>query len=184
MRGKKEINFPFEFEYSHEGQFKKEFGVKVQAPGIDQFDIHNKMVAFASDAEVGLAIKFSKVKREDRQTDEEDIAKSAPETDAEMAQRVIGVYSMGLGPEAFPIFMSFIKKTLTNNPKLASIGETNVPITDLVWNAIDNAGGMDAVALVLMSFAGFFLKQPEEVKSGKANGSSSQPTLRLVPEGP
>ena len=184
MRGQKVITFPFEFEYSHEGQFKKEFGITVRAPGIELFNVHNKMIAFASEAEVGLAIKFSRVNRDKPEAaDEEEAKPKAPETDEEMVQRVIGAYSMGLGSEAFPNFMLFLKTTLTNNSRLATIGDTKIPVTDLVWNAIDNAGGMDAINMILRSFAGFFLKQPDSQASEKANGSNSPPTLRLVPEG-
>ena len=173
MRGQRLVQFPFEFEYSEGGQFKTEFGVTLTAPGLAQIKVHSQMTAWAKRAELGLATQMSGMKRPTGEAAEA-VVDEAPETDEEMADRVTTVFAMGLGEEKYPEFLDYVKRVLTNNPALARVGETQVPITDGVWMSLDQNGGMSAVLMLVAGFASFFLANGQR-NSGKTNGNSLQP---------
>jgi hypothetical protein len=191
MKGEKQITFPFSFKYSEAGVFKEEFGVTVRAPSLDQFAVHTAMVAFAAEAGqknqiAGMAafgalpegVIASMVKA---RGDQEQL-NSAPETDDEMATRVIGQFASGLGSERFPRFMDFLLKALKNNPRLASVGDGKVPLTDATIQSICDVGGMDAVNVVMATFAGFFLEpvaSPSKNATGEDTPASQQSALAV-----
>lgn len=178
----KAIEFDFEFQYSDKGQFAAEQVITLQAPSFADFGIHTTMTGYAKAAEVGTAVALSAFRREDRQ-DLSSVAEETPasvESDAQMAERVIGVYAMGLGSDKFPAFMDHVRKILTNNPRLARVGETNQPIVDDVWRSIADKGGMDAINLVIAGFAGFFLTAAPS-RSQNANGADSPTTSPSAP---
>lgn len=177
MRGKKLVQLPINFKYSDAGAFKEDCAVTISAPALDQFKVHSKMMAFASEAETNLAIKFASVERPKSDAPEPEKEEQKEETDEEMADRVLGIYAMGLGTEKFPEFMEYVKAVLTGNSKLASVGDTNIPLRAESWDSIDLEGGLEAVSLLIATFAGFFLGQPVG-KSEGTNGSNSPPSQR------
>ena len=181
MRGTKQITFPFEFQYSEGGSFKKEFAVTLRAPSLGQFKVHNQMTAYAWMAEIGIAARFADIKRPEPSAPDasEPQEPAAEETDQDKATRAMSVFAMGLGAEKYPEFVDFLKAKLTRNAALARVGDTSVALTDEVWESIEAEGGMDAVMLILGSFAGFFLRTADSATtSAKGNGSSLAPGSR------
>jgi hypothetical protein len=198
MRGTRLLHLPVSFKYSDGGKYAEDSAVTLQAPSLDNFAIHTKMVAYATQAMMAnekeqmqmlaeLGDTLDKILKSRDAMREQAIAEGKVEADAEaaetddaMAARVMSTYARGLGPDRFPAFMEFVKKTLTNNAKLARVGETKVPLRDESWEDIDAKGGMDAVNIVLAGFAGFFLRTVGS-ESRDANGNSSQPTSPSLP---
>lgn len=186
MKGEKQVTFPFEFKYSDGGVFKTDYGITVRAPSLNQFAVHTAMVAFAAEADranqaAGL-VAFSSISAEQLSTllksrgDNGSGDEAAPvESDRDMANRVIGQFASGLGSEKFPKFMEFLLKTLKNNAKLATVGDTKIPLTDATVDSIAEIGGMDAINLILASFAGFFLPD-QAAQSPKPNGGDTPTT--------
>jgi len=177
IKGEIQVHLPFEFDYSDGGTMKKETMITVRAPSFADFKIHNAMVGRAKSAEVGTAVALSGFKRSADDASPAPAASEREESDAEMVDRVIGVYAMGLGDEKFSTFMEFVKATLTNNPRLAAVGETKIPIKDAVWEQIGLKGGMDAVNLIISAFAGFFLTD-QRSRSLRETGESSSTSSR------
>jgi hypothetical protein len=193
MRGSRTIYLPINFRYSEGGAFKEDCAVTLTAPSLENFAIQTKMVAYATQAlreaekeqlqflaeagDVLEKILKSRAELQEAAAAEaaEEAATQAAETDDAMATRVIGMFARGLGPDKFPAFMEFLKKTLTNNAKLARVGDTKVPLKDETWNDIDEKGGMSAVNIILATFAGFFLPTAAS-PSAEASGNSSRPT--------
>lgn len=185
MRGTRLVHLPINFRYSDNGTFKEDCAVSLSAPSLDQFSVHNAMVAYASEATrnndkeqaltfaaMAPALETLKKFREEAISTEVEVA-PAEETDEQRTTRVVEFYAQGLG-EKFPAFMEYLKKTLTNNPKLARVGDTKQPLRDESWEDIASKGGMDAVLMVFAGFAGFFLKEAARTKSQEANGSNSR----------
>lgn len=174
MRGEAIVTFDFEFEYSNKGTFEKEFAIKVKAPSLPDHRTHLRMVALAQAAQVGVAINFSKLERRPTAVEAE-LALAEPEDEIEAederTDRVLSTFASGLGPDKFADEMEALKKALTKNARLASIGETGLPITDEVWMTIAEAGGAAAIDRVLAAFLGFFLDAPS--KSPSKNGKNS-----------
>lgn len=170
-RGEKLLTLDFEFSFSLNGETAKEFAVKLRAPGLDQFRVHNRMAGLVAKCQVGLTQAFANLQRPENAPAPDD---DKPETDQEAADRILQTLSMGLGPDAFADEMEWVKRTLTKNPKLASVGDTGVPLNDLVWESIGNEGGISAVNLVIAHFVGFFLDSPAKSPSG--TGSAKQLT--------
>ena len=50
MRGTRLVHLPINFRYSDNGTFKEDCAVSLSAPSLDQFSVHNAMVAYASEA--------------------------------------------------------------------------------------------------------------------------------------
>ena len=180
-----QIILPFEFRYSDKGGFHTEHAVTVRAPSLPDFAVHNSMVGYAKAAEIGTAVAFSAFRQKMADVVAEDTASDVPEpaeTDQEMADRVLGVYATGLGAEKFPALMEYLKKALTNNSRLASVGDTTKPLDDKVWNNIAEQGGMDAINIIIATFANFFLSAPRSA-SRKETGddlSTSSPSDRVL----
>lgn len=201
-KGEKQVILPFEFKFSNKGVWGQEFAITLKAPALADFAVHNRMVAFTSKARTQLmrdeAATFSmmppatiealmKARADYAKKDEaeEAEAEKPEESDSDMAERVMGLYASGLG-DAFPEFVEFLKKALTNNARLASIGDTKQPVTDLVWDEIDKneRGGLEAINMILAGFANFFLSAQQSrsaSESGEkpATGSSSDTRAAL-----
>ena len=185
-KGERQIILPFEFKFSDKGKWAVEHCITLQAPSLADFGVHNKMVGFASKAittaQRNEAVMFSSINSDvlgkiiaaraefeaERKASQEENAEPEQETDEAVAERATQMFAAGLD-DKFPDFMEFLKKTLTNNPRLARIGDTQAPIVDGVWEELNKHGGMEAVNLVLMSFANFFLQAPQS-KSTNASG--------------
>jgi hypothetical protein len=185
-RGQKLVTLDFEFEYSKGGKFEKEFAVTLKAPSLDLFAVHNYHVSMAESVELGLAAKFSRFERRAVSDAERDaaIAKQeeaqAVETDDDAAKRIISQYASGMEPDAFASFVEKVKKTLTGNPKLATIGETTIPITDAVWDDIASKGGLDAVMQIIAGFLGFFDTARKSASPTGKNSRAGQPSEAAV----
>jgi hypothetical protein len=171
MRGQKIVTFPFEFPYSQDGKFLSEFAVTLRAPSLDQFQVHTAMTAFVKASEVGVSVAFSGFKMPDRPASEVVAAAPAPETEEQMVERVISTLSTGLGPDRFPQFMDYVMSKLKRNAKLATIGETNIPLDDATLSAIAEKGGMDAINLLVASFADFFFAGAPSKSASKSGDS-------------
>jgi hypothetical protein len=184
MKGEKQVTFPFSFKYSEGGIFKEEFGVTIRAPSLDQFAVHTVMVAYAAESgkknQADAMVAFGAlpaatlevmVKARGEQAEQDGPA--PVETDAEMADRVIGHFASGLGSDRFPAFMAFVLKTIKNNPKLATVGDGKIPLTDATVDSIVAHGGMDALNLMMATFAGFFLQEAPST-SQKPIGDNTQ----------
>lgn len=190
MRGQRLIELPVKFRYSENGQSKEECAVMVQAPGLDQFAVHNKMVAYAAEAlrkvqmeeaallaSMGSALDIIMKARAEIDQNAEPVAEPKPESLFDMTTRVMETYAKGLGHEKFPDFMDYLKKVLTNNPKLARVGETKIAIRDESWDDINERGGMEAVSIILAAFADFFLQRASQAGASREQiGNSSRPT--------
>jgi hypothetical protein len=186
-QGEKVVIFDFQYKYSDSGQFKEEFAVTVRAPSLADFSIHNVMTAYAAEAQqnnqaAGMKM-FSSISSEqldamfkERRANRDGEQTDLVELDTDMVTRVISTYAAGLGAEKFDRFMAFLKKTLTGNPRLVTVGETKIPLKDAEWEAIAQAGGMDAITQIMATFAGFFLEALPS-KSPSANGDASQASL-------
>jgi hypothetical protein len=184
MRGTKQVTLPISFQFSNAGKLEEDCMVTLQAPGLDSFSIHNHMVAFAAEAQRNsmadeaamlqklgpLLDKILEAKAEQQASEEE--PQEIPEE--QKAEQVISTYAKGLGSEKFPAFMEYVKKALTNNAKLARVGDTKVPLNDEVWLNIEKAGGMEAATLIIAGFAGFFLK---DLADGASTGKSGKSAL-------
>lgn len=184
MRGETMLTLDFEFEFSHNGEVQKEFAVKLRAPGLDQYAIHNRMAGLASEAQVGLAQRYSKIERPKAADIAEAVAAAEQavdqETESEAAARVLDAFATGLGPERFAETMDWLRRTLTGNAKLASIGDTGTPIRDKVWESIADQGGLDAVNLILGTFIAFFMDGPARSRKGGGSGKPSTPPSGAV----
>lgn len=193
-KGEKQVILPFIFKFSDKGKFSEEHCITLRAPSLADFAAHNKMVSYASaaitTAQRNEAVMFSSIgsdvldkilaARAEMQKEMDKDAEPEPETDEEVAGRVTQMFAAGLG-DKFPDFMDFIKKTLTNNARLAAIGDTKVPITDAVWDELNKEGGMEAVNLVLMSFANFFLPAQPSRSQSESGDEKSTTSSRDIP---
>lgn len=186
MRGTRLVQLPCNVRYSENGTFKEDCAITLTAPSLDQFSLHNTMVTYAMSAsravEKDQMLTFASldpaaiavITKARAEAQAEAPSEPVPETDAERTSRVISHYAQGLG-DKFPAFMDFLKKSLTNNPTIARIGDTKNPIRDETWNDLAEKGGMDAVNMIFAGFAGFFLKETAST-SRDENGNSSRPT--------
>lgn len=180
MRGEKTIEFEFPIRYSENGEWNEATAVTVRAPGLDKFSIHSKMQSYVARA----VFEFAKAN--------EHLRKGAPtgsasvEDDAEVEdeaanaddQDVLVIMQMAMGVDDYAAFADFVRKTLTNAPRLASIGDSKQPIKDETWLSIEEAGGLEAVHKIISEFCGFFF---DALKSQKKSGqnkpiTSSSPT--------
>jgi len=202
QKGRKVLILPCEFRYTAKapgGQatFLTEHAVTVCAPSLAHFAIHSRMIGFAKAASATFqreqAIAFSAMKPEAietmmraRKAMAADAAQAGvveaeelpPETEVEMADRVMDYFATGLGPDRFPEFWDWLKKVLTGNPRLAFVGDaeggrTGSALNDGEWNAIDQAGGMEAINIILAGFADFFLTGVAPSKSASTTGTES-----------
>ncbi|MDX2308084.1 MAG: hypothetical protein NW216_07595 [Hyphomicrobium sp.] len=156
MRGEKIVEFEKPFLYSFNGQFEEATSITVRAPGLPHLAVHAKVQAALARA----ILAFPRPDRKpdaadegvDHGEDESDGASgAAPEIDA------LQVLAAGYDENGYADFLKWLKRTLTNQPKLAFVTGTDCPVTDEVWDSISEEGGLDAVFKVLSAFVGFFL---------------------------
>lgn len=179
MRGEKTLSFEFTFPYSENGGYAEANTITIRAPGLGKFHVHSTMQAYVMDAISTLQAKRAAI--ESMARDGEDDGK--PADDEADPAGVWQMMAMGLGVEKFPKFAEYVTKVLTNAPKLASIGEGKVALSDEVWTALEDNGGIEAIHEVLGTFVGFFLESPKSARR-TGNGSSTtsaSPTRASTP---
>lgn len=182
MRGETTVELGFTFEYQqsvgeNRGAADAD-SVTVRAPGLSKFKVHTAMVAYVSQAMVGMMKALSGVNAQTGQADE---AAERPEGD----QDVMQIMAMGLSDEKFSEFCDFVRKVLTREPKLAFVGD-NQPLNDDTWEAIAEAGGLEAVMKILGAFTDFFmaaqLKSAERTGNGTSISSASPTQASALPK--
>ena len=168
MRGEKVIDFGFTFKYSDGGEFQEASEIVLRAPGLDKFDVHTSMKAWTGKA----MLNFAQIARGETVSDEQ-IEQESPDNTTD-DQDVMQMMSMGLNVDEFPKFAAYVRKVLTNSKKLATVGQTDIPLTDATWIDIENQGGMEAVFKIMSDFTGFFLGA---LTSKGQNGDGKSATL-------
>lgn len=176
MRGEKTIKFDFPIRFPENGTWGESDFITVRAPGLGKFDVYNTMRAYVGKAVVNITKINDGRKKDDDITPDDDEAVT-PAKDDKDEQDVMMIMSMGLDVETFPKFAHYVQKVLTNAPKLATIGENRVAITDEAWLSIEDQGGMEAISKVMSEFTGFFF---DALGSPKKNGSA-KPTGSVMP---
>ena len=180
MRGEKTVTFDFNFEYSHDGNFVEANTITLRAPGLGKFDVHNTMQAYVSKAVVSFAAQLRDANKgqPDQSTDDEDVSDtSEPDDDKD----VMVIMAMGLDLDVYPKFAAYVQRVLTNTPKLATIGDTKVPITDAVWSSIEERGGIEAANKIMSEFTSFFF---DALGSKKASGKGKPLSSASPSKGP
>lgn len=174
MRGEKTITLEFPVNYSSKGAFLESDKITLRAPGFAKFDVHSTMTAYVGEAMKGF------ITIREQMTAAQAAAEAGDEDENEKPddedRDVMQLMAMGLGIEKYPAFALYLKKILTNAPKLATIGEQNDPISDEVWMEIENAGGVDGANRIFSEFTGFFfdsLGKKLDKKSGRSSATSS-----------
>lgn len=181
MRGEKTIEFEVPFRYSTGGVYSETTTVTIRAPGLGKFDVHNKMQAYVMEAMFALAKQaaemrgFAEAKKAAEAGDDEEAPKDQPDPPG---SEIMDQISVGLGHAKYPEFAGYVKRMLTNAPKLATVGEDRQPLTDEVWEAIEETNGTSAAMDILGSFASFFVNALGSKKPiGSArSATSSSPT--------
>lgn len=176
MRGTKKIEFGFSFEFSENGAYASTNTVAVTAPSIASFGVHQHMRASVVEALFGAAKRAAELhgiaEARRRAIDEDEAAAASAEQVVPTGSETLDQIALGLGPDKFTAFAAYVRSVLTNNAKLARVGQGNTPITDEVWERIEEAGGMEAVAEIIGTYAVFFVPSPT---SRTPSGTSSHP---------
>lgn len=183
MRGTKKIEFDFAFEFSEGGSYVSANCVTVTAPSIAAFGVHQHMRASVVASLFGAAKMAAELhgvaEARRRAIDEEEAAAASSEPIIPTGAETLDQIALGLGPEKFTAFAAYVRGVLTNNAKLARVGQGSTPITDETWERIEEAGGMEAVAEILGTFAGFFVPSPTSpMRSGTSSAHSSSSDSR------
>lgn len=180
MRGEKTVTFDFNFEYSHDGNFVEANTITLRAPGLGKFDVHNTMQAYVSKAVVSFAAQLRDANKgqPDTSDNDEDVSDTSEQDED---KDVMVIMAMGLDLDVYPKFASYVQKVLTNTPKLATIGDTKMPITDAVWASIEERGGIEAANKIMSEFTSFFF---DALGSKKANGKGKHHSSASPSKGP
>lgn len=185
MKGENTVEFDFTFQYSRGGKFEEGHSITIRAPGLGKYDVHTTMTAYVGRA----ALAFAKLASSDSGQPAPHADSSAeadqPSGEDQDEQDVMQLMAMGLGVEEFPKFAMYLKRVLTGTPKLARVTDTDVGISDEIWESLEANGGMDAVHRVMSDFTGFFLGSMA-ARQQKPNGaapahSSASPTKAPSP---
>lgn len=168
--------------------------VTLRAPALGKLDVHSTMKTFVEDGLAGFQVKQAQLARAagiDLQAEQQKFLEAQraaqderPETeteddDEEDPAENMAIMASGLGRTEYPEFVRYVKKVLTDCPKLADIGsdENGKPyaISDDFWNRLDQIdGGMDAAMRIMGAFADFFIASPtSRKKSGKKKSTTS-----------
>jgi hypothetical protein len=173
MGGTKEVTFEKPFLYSEGGTFEESNSITVREPGLDLFHIHGRMQSITMKS----VFKFANSERQKIQEEEETTGEAVDPS--KRSVDALAIVAAAYDEEDYAKTIAWMKKTLTNQPKLAFVTGTKVPVTDEVWESLEAEGGVDAVMSVLSEFAGFFFRRLEPSKSasgGSASGGSASPT--------
>ena len=179
------IEFPFSFQFPNGGIQDLSSAVTVCEPSYDNRHVYRRMQAGLGDwAKAYMLMQAElRAKTGDKSTevDEAPVQASEAQADTESDTDIINQMRIVLGTSGFEELANYIQKELTNNRSLAYVGSDlttlvrdRVPVTDLVWMNIANAGGMQAIDRVLSAFINFFLPgQPSEKSERVTRGSTS-----------
>lgn len=188
MHGETVITFDEPFQYSKNGNFEPATTITLRAPGLGKRHVHYTMGAFVMEAIGELQNRRASLLASAGATDPmptssnsldvDDAAPAKPEPE-EDPLGFWQIMKMGLGPDKFPRFADYVMRELTGTPKLATVGDTGIPLTEAVWESLVETNGMDAPERIMGTFTGFFLASPKSKKpSGGATSASS--SLRPV----
>ena len=175
MRGTKTITFDKPFLYSRGGTFEEATEITVRAPGMTLIRVHARVESAVARA----ILAFPRPEKREEQTDDEHEEAVTEAGKAEID--ALQVLAAGLGADDYGDTLVWLKKTLTNQPRLATItGTDNLAITDEVWDSIEEESGTDAALKVLSAFVGFFLerlnKEPPKPNGAAASAGSASVT--------
>lgn len=177
-RGETVVTFDFEFTYSSGGQFVPTNRVVVRAPGLALLDVHAAMKSHVAQAQKGMLDFIIKTQQA---RDAAGVSDEQPDEEPEQEPDVMQLMSMGLAPEDYVKFMTFVKKVLSNRVSLAFVGDpaAPTPVTEEVWDQIERLGGMPAFEKLVNAFTGFFFvglnpqTSPPKTGNGASPGSAS-----------
>lgn len=173
MRGTTTIEFDFEFTYQEtagkDRKLAKTNTVTLCAPSLQDFALHTFMVRSLKAGGIGFATAIQGLIKDQGDGVEDDDDAAADEN----PMRAIDLLAVGLGDD-FDTFCARVKKELTNKKRLAYVGDEH-PLKDQTWDAIAEAGGLDAVMQIISAFADFFMAAPSksQKKTGKGVSTSS-----------
>lgn len=181
-KGVKTIDLGFEIAYSVKGQFVRTNTITVREPGLGKYEVWAAMKSFVTQAQPAIlevAAKAQAAAAAAGHVPEPD-PEVQPETEGEDDERDIMTWmALGLGDKKFQDYFRYVKTALTNAPRLATVGDSEQPITDEVWLEIDEKGGMEAVTRIMSEFTGFFFGGQQ--KSAKPNGGATSPSSPSPP---
>lgn len=178
MRGEKVVTFDFDITYPNgQGGYETTREIRLRAPGLGKSEVFFTLKAYASKAVTGFAKIQSEIqqgRKKDASDDDED---ETPKKDAKQDD-VDTMYLMasGLDIPTFAQFSNYLRRAITNTPKLASMGDSKAALSDEVWENIDTNGGMEAVNKVLAAYIDFFLEPliaPSKTGSDESTGSAT-----------
>jgi len=178
------IELPFMFEFSNGGKIDQDCVITLRAPTFQDFKLHAAFKAHLATAGTNIGVKFAGVKAQ--RSDEEEAERAARKleedkrSDEERAAEQIDLLAAGLGPDAFPQFVDWAQKQLTNNPRVAVIGDGPHPLRDAVWNDIGAKGGMESVMRIIGTFLLFFGKRPNAASTTGSVAAPGSHSLRAV----
>lgn len=183
---RKTIRFDFEFEYPAHGRNERASAITVCEPPYAQRDVLRRMQAYVAEMQRGIMKTFTPEQLDEAaRRREQGGSNQGEEPEAETAAiENLASMRMGLGVEEYVKFADYVQRALTNAKGLAFVGEdpdSRVPITDLVWVNLSNAGGMEAVDRVLSEFVGFFTAtRPAPKVSTTPTGTGSSVPLAVA----
>lgn len=171
-RGETAVTFDFEFSYSKGGQFVPTNRIVVRAPGLALLDIHGAMKSHVAQAQKGAMDFLLKA-----QAAREGAPEEAQPEDPNAEPDVLQLMSFGLSPDEHTKFLVYVKKVLSNRVALAYVGDaaSPSPITDEIWDQIEEHGGIPAFEKIVNAFTSFFFAGLSRPTSTPTNGSAESP---------
>jgi len=182
MRGEKTIDFDFDFEVSHGGDFRSCNEIHMQEPGISQLKVHAEMKAYVSKAGLAMVAFLTKHVGSDALSDMQREAEERGVTDEGGNMSILDTLSSSLEVGQYVQFIERLKAILSNNKRLAwvDIDGDRVPLNDAVWQELEVNGGMQAVQKIMDGFMNFFTAdEPSEMRP-KRNGNLSSASSSLA----
>lgn len=162
-----------EFKYPYQGGYESATWVILQAPGLRQYGVHNRMTAYIMQA-------FRSMKKDnliDDPSPDDPINPTADQSEDDNSDQIMGMLAFGLAnePQAYEKLCNDVRSLLTNNPTLCRIEGTNAPISDEAWEHIADTNGLNGINRILSVFVSFFMDQTA-TPSQSANGPDRSTT--------
>lgn len=179
MHGEVTLNFE-PFRISENGNFEEVTTVTLRAPALGKRHVHITMQTWVMEAFSEMQRKRPELFKAEVESSvaigDEDAPKAVKKNNEDPHKEAKGMWQMmqmGLGHDVFPRFADYVMNELTGSPRLATVGENGVALTESAWEAIVDANGMDTIAIICGTFVGFFTG---DQKSPKGNGSATSPS--------